>query len=59
MKRYEKVNIEAIKVYAGNAKIHPQRQIDQLRASIREFGFINPILLDKDYHIIAGHGFCQ
>lgn len=56
MKRYEKVNIEAIKVYAGNAKIHPQRQIDQLRASIREFGFINPILLDKDYHIIAGHG---
>lgn len=56
MKRYEKVNIEAIKVYARNAKIHPQRQIDQLRASIREFGFINPILLDKDYRIIAGHG---
>jgi DNA-binding phage protein len=39
-----------------NARTHPKRQIDQLKASIREFGFTNPILVDPGGHIIAGHG---
>jgi DNA modification methylase len=39
-----------------NARTHPKRQIDQLKASIQEFGFTNPILVDSDGHIIAGHG---
>lgn len=56
MKRYESVKLDDIKPYADNAKIHPQRQIDRIRASIREFGFINPIILDSHYEIIAGHG---
>ena len=42
-----------------NARTHPKRQIDQLKASIQEFGFTNPILVDPGGHIIAGHGRLQ
>ncbi|WP_246668669.1 site-specific DNA-methyltransferase [Bradyrhizobium sp. UNPF46] len=42
-----------------NARTHPKRQIDQLKVSIQEFGFTNPILIDPDGHIIAGHGRLQ
>ena len=40
----------------GNARTHPKAQIDQIAASIRVFGFTNPILVDSDKRIIAGHG---
>lgn len=39
-----------------NARTHPKRQVDQIVASIREFGFTNPILIDPDGAVIAGHG---
>jgi hypothetical protein len=39
-----------------NARTHSKRQIEQIRASIAEFGFTNPILTDPEGHIIAGHG---
>jgi DNA modification methylase len=42
-----------------NARTHPKRQIDQIKASIAAFGFTNPILADPDGHIIAGHGRLQ
>jgi DNA modification methylase len=42
-----------------NARTHPKRQIEQLRASIEAFGFTNPILADPDGRIIAGHGRLQ
>src|SRR6059058_821008 len=42
-----------------NARTHPKRQIEQLKASIKEFGFTNPILVDPDGTIIAGHGRLQ
>src|SRR5246127_2045550 len=42
-----------------NARTHPKRQIEQLKASIEEFGFTNPILADPEGHIIAGHGRLQ
>lgn len=42
--------------YAGNARLHPDVQVSQIKASIVEFGFNNPILLDKDGVIVAGHG---
>src|ERR1700716_3527683 len=42
-----------------NARTHPKRQIDQIRASIEAFGFTNPILADPEGHIIAGHGRLQ
>jgi hypothetical protein len=39
-----------------NARTHPKRQIEQLCASIREFGFTNPVLIDEQSVLIAGHG---
>ena len=39
-----------------NARTHPKRQLDQLRASILQFGFTNPVLVDEDGVLIAGHG---
>jgi DNA modification methylase len=42
-----------------NARTHPKRQIDQIRASITAFGFTNPILADSEGHVIAGHGRLQ
>src|SRR5262245_5219480 len=39
-----------------NARTHPKQQIDQIVASIRQFGFVNPILADPDGRVIAGHG---
>src|SRR6202158_1009057 len=42
-----------------NARTHPKRQIDQIRASIEAFGFTNPDLADHERDIIAGHGRLQ
>jgi DNA modification methylase len=42
--------------YARNSRTHSPQQIKQLVASIREFGFVNPVLIDADRRIIAGHG---
>ena len=42
--------------YVNNARTHSPEQINKLRASLREFGFINPVIIDKDKDIIAGHG---
>lgn len=54
--RFEKVSIDKLIPYARNARTHNKEQIAQLRASLREFGFISPVIVDKDYNIIAGHG---
>lgn len=42
--------------YQNNARTHSPVQIKKLRSSLREFGFINPILIDRDFGVIAGHG---
>lgn len=42
--------------YERNAKKHPQDQLEKLKKSIQEFGFISPCLIDRDLRIIAGHG---
>lgn len=42
--------------YSGNAKSHPPAQIAHIKASIKRFGFVNPILIDADDVMIAGHG---
>lgn len=42
--------------YQANAKMHSKKQIEQLKASINEFGFLTPCLIDADNNIIAGHG---
>lgn len=47
---------ERLQPYAKNARTHSDEQVDQIAASIREFGFTNPILVDSADGIIAGHG---
>lgn len=42
--------------YENNAKEHPQWQIEQIMRSIQEFGFLDPIGINKEMHIIEGHG---
>ncbi|MBR5990294.1 MAG: site-specific DNA-methyltransferase [Bacilli bacterium] len=42
--------------YINNARTHSPEQISKLRSSLREFGFINPVIIDREYNIIAGHG---
>ena len=51
-----KVAVEKLIPYVNNAKKHTDYQITKIASSIREFGFVNPILIDKDFNIIAGHG---
>lgn len=54
--RFEKVDLDRLVPYARNARTHSKEQILQLRSSLREFGFVNPIIVDKELNIIAGHG---
>ena len=55
-KEMKLVPIETLVPYVNNARTHSPEQILKLRSSLREFGFINPVIIDKDYNIIAGHG---
>ena len=50
------VPIEELKPYEGNAKLHPKEQIEQIKKSIKEFGFNDPVAVWKDSEIIEGHG---
>ena len=50
------VAIQKLVPYINNARTHSPEQIGKLRASLREFGFINPVIIDRDYGVIAGHG---
>jgi DNA modification methylase len=53
---FKLVSVNKLVPYQNNARTHSPEQINKLRSSLREFGFINPIIIDKDYGIIAGHG---
>ena len=50
------IRIDELIPYENNAKIHGPEQIEQLRRSLREFGFVSPVLIDEDKNLIAGHG---
>ena len=52
----EKRKVAELKPYPKNAKKHPAKQIEQIAASIREFGFNQPVVVDEDGVIIVGHG---
>ena len=54
--RVQEISIDLLRPYERNAKIHGDDQVEQIAESIKEFGFISPCLIDKDYNIIAGHG---
>ncbi|AOF53702.1 hypothetical protein BKG91_03440 [Rodentibacter caecimuris] len=52
----EYLNIRDLIPYVNNSRTHSDNQVNQIVASIKEFGFCNPILIDEDNGIIAGHG---
>lgn len=52
----ERMAIDKLIPYVNNAKEHSEEQIIKIASSIREFGFVNPVLIDKELNIIAGHG---
>ena len=54
--KVERLATDGLIPYARNAKKHDDAQVAQIAASIREFGFNNPVLIDQDNGIIAGHG---
>lgn len=56
VKNFEEVELSELNPYSKNSRKHSKSQIEQIANSIKEFGFINPILIDKDHNIIAGHG---
>lgn len=56
MRRYENVEIKKLVPYENNARTHSEEQVEKIARSIEEFGFINPVLIDSEYGIIAGHG---
>jgi len=52
----EHLPVEGLIPYARNARTHSPEQVAQIAASIREFGFTNPVLIDAEGGLIAGHG---
>ena len=50
------VPVEKLIPYVNNARKHSEQQVSQIAASIKEFGFVNPILVDAENVLIAGHG---
>lgn len=53
---YKTVKVADLIPYARNARTHSDAQVAQIAASIREFGFINPVIVDGEAGIVAGHG---
>jgi len=54
--KVEHWDIARLAPYPANAKIHPETQVEQIKASMAQFGFVNPILVDAKGEVIAGHG---
>lgn len=50
------ISTDKLVPYVNNARTHSAEQIIKLRSSLREFGFVNPIIIDRDFNVIAGHG---
>ena len=59
VKKIKRVDIKKLVPYEHNAKVHSDKQIHKLAESIKEFGFISPVLIDSEFNIIAGHGRVQ
>ena len=54
--KFERVAVDTLIPYVNNANIHSEKQVTMLASSIREFGFLNPVLIDRKKNVIAGHG---
>ena len=55
-KEMQLVDINKLVPYVNNARTHSPEQITKLRSSLREFGFVNPVIIDRDFNVLAGHG---
>lgn len=58
-KSFSLIPADALIPYENNAREHSKAQIEQLRNSMREFGFVTPILIDEKLNVIAGHGLLE
>lgn len=56
MHEYVMVEIDKIKPSDNNARVHSSKQVKQIMESMKEFGFTNPLIIDTEYNLIAGHG---
>ena len=54
--KYKSIDIDLLIPYARNSRTHSDSQVTKIATSIKEFGFLNPVIVDKDNGIIAGHG---
>ena len=54
--KYKEQDIDLLIPYARNSRTHSDSQVTKIASSIKEFGFLNPVIVDKDNGIIAGHG---
>ena len=54
--KYKEQDIDLLIPYARNSRTHSDAQVTKIASSIKEFGFLNPVIIDKDNGIIAGHG---
>ncbi len=52
----EQRSIDQLTPYKHNARVHSEEQVEQIAQSIKEFGFVNPVLIDDQNTILAGHG---
>ncbi len=52
----KQVPVDKLIPYVNNARTHTPEQINKIRSSLREFGFVNPLIIDREYNVIAGHG---
>ena len=50
------ISLRKLVPYVNNARTHSPEQLTKLRSSLREFGFINPVIIDREFNVIAGHG---
>ncbi|WP_303835054.1 site-specific DNA-methyltransferase [Ruminococcus flavefaciens] len=53
---FQLVSTDKLIPYVNNARTHSPEQIKKLRSSLREFGFVNPVIIDREFNVIAGHG---
>lgn len=53
---FKLINVNELVPYVNNARTHSAEQINKIRSSLREFGFVNPVIIDRDKNVIAGHG---
>lgn len=53
---FKLIDVNKLVPYQNNSRTHTPEQINKIRSSLREFGFVNPIIITDDYGVLAGHG---